>query len=191
MTVLTKEILDELLTYCPDSGKFFRKKRSPDSFSSLKGYRVYKTKYEGREAGRIWVRPDGYRAVTMALGGKTHYAHRIAWVMMTGKEPPVAIDHINRDATDNRWCNLRGSDYARNNRNASIMRNNTSGHPCVYWRKDINKWRANVHFEGRGYFLGHFVNKESAALAVDKFHSKMGFSEGHGKHSRPYEVKND
>jgi len=53
------------------------------------------------------VNPGGYARIQIQLGGKMYKAHRLAWFLHYGEQPPKKIDHINNDATDNRIDNLR------------------------------------------------------------------------------------
>ena len=57
------------------------------------------------------------------------------------------IDHINRNKSDNRKCNLRVTNFTGNNRNQSISKCNTSGIIGVskyYKTKNGVKWRAYI-----------------------------------------------
>lgn len=47
--------------------------------------------------------------LTVNFDGVTYRAHRVIHFLMTGRQlgPDECIDHINRDPSDNRWCNLR------------------------------------------------------------------------------------
>lgn len=47
---------------------------------------------------------------------KFYPAHRIAWFLQTGEQPPLDlhIDHINRVTGDNRWENLRLATVSQN-----------------------------------------------------------------------------
>ena len=46
---------------------------------------------------------------------KKFFAHRICYAMFYGKWPINQIDHINRNRSDNRICNLRDATYSQNN----------------------------------------------------------------------------
>lgn len=48
---------------------------------------------------------DGY--IHVSVFGKTYSGHRLAWFLHYGEFPELDIDHINRDRSDNRICNLR------------------------------------------------------------------------------------
>lgn len=44
--------------------------------------------------------------IVVKFKGRQHYAHRIAWLLMTGEEPRSHIRHANGNRADNRWINL-------------------------------------------------------------------------------------
>jgi hypothetical protein len=93
-------------------------------------------------------RPVGYLESTgyirIRFKKRSYQAHRIAWLIMTGELPTNGIDHVNRDKTDNRWCNLRTISHSDNCFNIGIRKNNKSGVIGVCWDKKRRKW--NVTF---------------------------------------------
>jgi hypothetical protein len=94
------EHVREVLAYCPDTGALtWRVDRAANVLA-------------GSPAGCL--RRGGYTQVQL---GRHHYrAHRLAWYLHHGTDPgPLLVDHINRDRSDNRACNLRLVD-ARGNR---------------------------------------------------------------------------
>lgn len=119
-------------------------------------------KKKGETAG--YVGRNGYRAVK--LDAQIYYAHRLAFLYMTGSFPENHVDHINHVRTDNRWCNLRPVTQAENNRNASKRKDNTSGYTGVSLSKGTMKWTASCSINGKRKQLGTFENKEDAAAAV-------------------------
>lgn len=46
-----------------------------------------------------------------------------------------------------------------------VRKNNTSGVPGVFWWKARQRWRANICFEGKWYYLGAYPKFEDAAKA--------------------------
>ena len=54
------------------------------------------------------------------------------------------IDHINRDITDNRACNLQWCDAKTNGLNKGMYKNNTTGHKHITFRKDTGKYRVFI-----------------------------------------------
>lgn len=87
---LTHARLLEVLDYDPVSGLFrwriSNSNRAP--VGAIAG---------SRRKGHLAIRIDGVR----------HYAHRLAWLYMTGEWPKGQIDHKSRDGADNRWVNGR------------------------------------------------------------------------------------
>ena len=45
------------------------------------------------------------------IDGYSYKAHRLVWLYVYGKWPEYTIDHVNREKSDNRLCNLRGRTY--------------------------------------------------------------------------------
>ena len=66
------------------------------------------------------------------------------------------VDHINGDGLDNRRCNLRLATGTQNNANSRLRRTNTTGYKGVTWSAKRKKYVAQIHFNGRGIFLGHY-----------------------------------
>jgi uncharacterized membrane protein len=147
-TAITHERLREVLDYDPETGIFT--------------WRVSRGKAKkGSVAGRI-NQTTGY--VEIGLDGALIGAHIFAWLYMTGEWPPNLIDHKNRKRPDNRWENLRPSDYSKNRKNAKLNSNNTSGYPGVTYLKRSGKWRAVLKKWGRTRHLGEFATREEAIL---------------------------
>lgn len=142
-------LINSLLDYCPNTGKLTRKER-------------YQRWPKGHEMG--WVSSDGYRK--LRIFGKYEYAHRIAWAIYYGEFPSRKIDHINRNRSDNRICNLRLADDSQNSANQSIRSDNTSGIKGVTWNKLRNKWQAQIQYKGIRK-TGYFDKLEDAAKFYD------------------------
>lgn len=71
---------------------------------------------------------------------------------MTGEWPSNDIDHINRDTTDDRWCNLRSTTKSQNLANSKLRDDNISGARGVSWATRQKKWHARVKHVHLGYF---------------------------------------
>jgi hypothetical protein len=85
--------------------------------------------------------------------------------------PTMHVDHINRDALDNRRSNLRICTAAENYRNKSVRTDNKSGTPGVSWNG--KKWAVIITVSGKVMNLGRFKNIEDAITlrkeAEDKY----------------------
>ncbi len=72
---------------------------------------------------------NGYSVIK--LGHRRLQAHRLAWYLYHGTDPgPLLVDHINRNRSDNRICNLRLVDAKGN-------RANSSGQPPTPLRRPV------------------------------------------------------
>lgn len=74
-------------------------------------------------------------------------------------------DHEDRNALNNRRCNLRPATKSENARNQSLSKRNTSGVIGISWYKPGNKWRAYIAVEDKFISLGYYFDKDEAIKA--------------------------
>jgi hypothetical protein len=129
----------------------------------------------------------GYLRVN--VNKKPQLVHRIIMIMagmdINGKQ----TDHINHIRDDNRLENLRAVDQYENSKNQTLKKTNKSGVVGVSWKKQRNKWTANIQVNKKQYYLGMFLNKEEAITARQDANIKYGFHENHGLIGRCYDDK--
>ncbi len=115
---------------------------------------IYVNGYVGR-----WIRHEPGR------GGRRTclYLHRV----VSGVPRGLLTDHINRDRTDNRRCNLRLVTDAKNNHNVPA-RGGSSKFRGVSWDKARSKWSAKVRAEGSTVHFGRFDDELEAASAAEE-----------------------
>lgn len=135
---ITREEVNYILTYHPDTGLFIAK---------LDRARIK----SGDVCGAII--ETGY--VRIGINWNYYYGHRLAWFLMTG-EWPKCIDHRNGIRSDNRWENLRLATNVENHRNKSILSNNTSGYKGVRRTATPGKWTAAIKVGPKQTYLGTF-----------------------------------
>ncbi len=173
----SKEALDRLLKYDPDTGDFFWRVRSAVMFDPAKYAKRSAehacNQWNSRWAGRLAVclKPDGYHYIH--LDYKTLLAHRVAWKIMTGADP-VEIDHIDGNRSNNKWSNLKNGTRSDNLRNVRLKSNNTSGYHGVRFGKREQKWIAIIQ-------VGTFNSKDEAITARKKAEVLLGYSKTHGR----------
>lgn len=141
--MITHERLLAIITYDPATGLFAWKARPRVRAGKLAGHRT----------------AHGY--VALRLDGEPHYAHRIAWLYMTGALPPDEIDHIDRNGQNNRFTNLRLADRTQNVVNRKRRRDNSSGFKGVYVTPG-GRFTAHYTVKGRAHYLGTFDTPEEA-----------------------------
>jgi hypothetical protein len=130
------------------------------------------------DAGKRWrkgqlagsVNGQGYAEVK--FHGRVYQAHRIAWAIHYGEQPPEFIDHINRIHDDNRIQNLRPATKSQNGANRTVLSNNKHGVKGCYWVAKYSKWRAQCRVNKRLYCLGYHSDIESAKAAYNEFSAK-------------------
>jgi len=168
---LSQEELKALLTYCPTSGELTWKPRGNPAWDS---------KCSGKKAGSEFWQKGIAKQIQLQLVGRMYSAHRIIWKMVTGDEPPEAIDHIDGDPFNNKWVNLRDGSGQINSMNRGISSSNTSGVTGVHWNKTARKWCARIQIKGGTKYLGLFPTVELAEAAVKEARNQLGFTERHG-----------
>jgi len=177
--------LEKALFYDPYSGIFIWKERPLSHFATLNACRKWNTAHAGTRAGTLRVTKKGYCfiAILFTKDGLTRYlpAHRVAWLLSYGEEPPKSIDHIDGDTSNNRLINLRDGDVI-NQRNARMRSDNTSGITGVYWDGWHRKWRASIRVSGKRIRLGSYAEEDLdlAAMEVMEARIEAGFSNRHG-----------
>lgn len=75
----------------------------------------------------------------------------------------LQVDHINGNSLDNRKENLRICTGVQNRLNRSKTIKSTSGYKGVF-KTYKNKWRAQIGWKNKKYYLGSYDTKEEAAL---------------------------
>jgi hypothetical protein len=124
--MIDRTYLRSLLDYAPATGVFrWRVSRPPRA-----------------KAGAIAGYDNGAGYIKVSIDGKRYYAHRLAFLWMTGAVP-IEIDHVNQCRTDNRWANLRGSDHRQNCANV---------HGRAGVRRRYGRWYARFGNQHLGVF---------------------------------------
>jgi HNH endonuclease len=155
---LTQESLKAVLVYDPLAGSWTWLHR-PDGSPQWNG------NFAGKRAGNI--DPDtGY--LRIRIGKILYYAHRLAFLYMTGSWPQNEGDHENLDRADCRWSNLRDATHAENNINKPNRSDNTSGFKGVSFDKKSKKWNSEFRFNGRRFRRWGFETAELAHVAYCK-----------------------
>ena len=108
---------------------------------------------------------NGYIRIDVYQEGERHryLAHRIAYLMHYGKLPK-AIDHINRDRSDNRIVNLREDANGINMVNKGPQKNNSTGYRGVTFDKKKGLYKAVLCKR----HISYHSCKHEAAIAWDK-----------------------
>lgn len=176
-----QDVLLQLLSYDPETGKLFWKERGPEWFkdgdrSARSRAQAWNRKNAGKEA--FTAITTGYRYG--AVANVNYLAHRVIWKLVTGIEPEQ-VDHINGNRSDNRWLNLRDVTETSNKRNMCLPRHNTSGVIGVSYDRTRKMWEANISLGNRKKSLGRYSTIEAAIAARKAAEREHGFHPNHGR----------
>lgn len=176
----SREMLNLLLKYDPDTGILTWRKRSPEMFEDGAQSAKWRCdRWNSRFAGKSAfsaTKGDGYKHTK--LMGHWVTAHRVAWKMITGEEPRN-IDHINGDRADNRACNLRAASVSQNRKNSARKKNSTN--PFIGVSRNGKKWSARIFSDGVGVYLGTYDTPEKAYEVRKRAETEYGFHPNHGR----------
>jgi hypothetical protein len=139
-----------------------------NTITSRNGNQVVVDDEDADLAGLRWyIEPRGY--ATRRRNSKTIYLHRVIGERIFGPLGTMQMDHINRDACDNRRANLRLATHSENLVNSKKRRDGkTSQFKGVSWFKPIRSWRADITVNRKQINLGYFKDETSAARAYDE-----------------------
>ncbi len=108
-------------------------------------------------------RKDGYLIVR--VNGRDYLGHRLAWILMTGEDPPEEIDHIDGNPSNNKWSNLRAATRSQNMHNSRGYSN--TGVKNVYYRRGKkNPYHVKLMCNGVRKTIGSFSSLELATLVA-------------------------
>ena len=146
---LTAKRVQEVLQYNQETGVFTWKRK------------LSNTIHIGDVAGNF--RKTGY--VCIQVDGKIYFAHRLAWLYMTGEMPIGEVDH--KIGLGNQWSNLRDGNKSQNmqNKRKAHLNNKSTGILGVSYHKKRKKYTAQIGVGGKKIHLGEYKTAEEAQSA--------------------------
>jgi len=175
-TNLTQELLRELLTYDKNTGLFFWKRRDRKHFKTCRAFKIWNTRFPGKQAGSI----NHYGYIEIRLLGGLYKAHRLVALYITGCMPSDQVDHVKGDKLDNRWGKLRLVSSEENGRNKAISPKNKTGVPGVFWYERYCKYEASV-FDKKKIHLGRYCDFFEAVCVRKSAEIKYDYHLNHGR----------
>ena len=110
----------------------------------------------------------GGRGITICEEWKNNAKAFYNWAMSNGYSDELSIDRIDNNGN---YCpeNCRWTTNTIQCRNRRIRKDNTSGYKGVFFRKDINKYKAQIYVNNKNRSLGHFQTAEEGAIAYNNY----------------------
>lgn len=125
-----------------------------EDYDKIKDYSWYVQKHN---------RTGLYKTATATIKGKGTKMHR---VILGLDDSSIIVDHINRNALDNRKSNLRFCTMRENSYNSGAREGRKYKGICKY--RDGKRWVAKIGYDGNDYHIGIFDTPEEAALAYNE-----------------------
>jgi hypothetical protein len=194
----SKEALDQVLKYDPETGAFRWRARPVTMFAVENrpdlprrgGFKGEKPRTAEHACSQWNARWAGQPAATLKKGYwylrinyQAYMAHRVAWKIMTGRDPDE-VDHIDGNRSNNKWSNLKSGSRSANHRNTALRRDNKSGCHGVMFSKTQQKWLARIE-------LGSFDSKEEAIAERKRVEALLGYHSNHGRAASLWETENE
>lgn len=166
----SQKYLRECFTYNRRTGVLrWKTNRPARHFKTATTRATWKQRCAGKIAGHI-NSTTGHRDV--GLDRITYGTHRIIWKIVTGRNPPDTIDHVDGKRLNSRWNNLRVATQCQQTWNRKRHINNTSGCAGVYMHS-YGRWVARINYRYRTLNLGCFDTREEASAVYEATARKL------------------
>lgn len=168
---LSVDTLKELLTYDDKTGLIYYKERTPEHFKSESKVEGALKRFNIHKAGKLitYKSTNGYVMFSLTIKGvrsRGLLGHRVAYLMHHGYiDSSKQIDHINGDRLDNRIENLRLVTCQENLFNLKNKKKGKSESIGVCYKKDKNKYEANICFNYKQIYIGYYNTEKEAREA--------------------------
>lgn len=161
--------LRECFEYDAVNGVLSWRERPQSHFASAATQADFNRRWAGKRAGAAARQRYGSARILVKVNSGTFQAARLIWAMQTGRAKFGLIDHIDGDATNNRWDNLREATVVQNGQNRKQTSAGAGGVVGVTLCRRTGKWRAGVTLNKQFVWLGHYEHHQDAVEKVTAF----------------------
>ena len=110
----------------------------------------------------------GGRGIIICDEWKNDFMSFYNWAMSNGYSDELSIDRIDNDG-NYKPSNCRWTTKSIQSRNTRVYKNNTSGYRGVYFKKDNNKYIAQIKVNKLTIYLGSFLTAVEGAIAYNNY----------------------
>jgi len=158
----------------------FEEAQSYFTYNSDTGALLYKKKTSNKiTIGDPVGSDNGAGYIKLSFKKRNYYAHRVIWLLMTGKWPKDQIDHVDHDRSNNKWDNLKAATNKTNGKNQSLKINNMSGISGVHFNKRSKYWQGSIKVDGKHHYLMGGKDLFEICCARKSAELKYGFHPNH------------
>jgi len=168
--MVTQKELKQLIHYNPDTGLFTWLVDCGPGRPN-----------QGDIAGRTQIKSCGKSYHDVCINKKRYYAHRLAWLYMTGEWPVDKVDHDDGNGVNNKWSNLNAATNIQNGQNVRKRIDNRSGCTGVHLHQSSGKWQVYINENKIRYHLGLFSDFFEAVCIRKSAERKHNFNVNHGQ----------
>lgn len=149
-----------------------RRIKETNTIHSCSGTRIYgiwnKMRYRILDTENPKYDIYGGRGITICEEWKNDVKSFYDWAMANGYSDDLSIDRIDNNGN---YCpeNCRWTTKSIQSRNQRIRKDNKSGYRGVSFRKDNNKYKAQINVNKIHYHLGYFQTAEEGAVAYNNY----------------------
>lgn len=108
---------------------------------------------------------SGGSYLKIGIDGSRYYAHRLAWLYVTGEMPSMWVDHKDGNTLNNAFSNLRHASPSENIANSKTSHDNRCGLKGVTFDAKNHRYRAQIQFRGQRIVIGSFRSAKAAHAA--------------------------
>lgn len=167
--------LRQIFDYDPETGSIVHKERPKSFFKREADWKSWNTRRKGKSA----LVPTVHGYFVVPIGLNQFPAHRVAFKLFHGIDPPPVLDHANGIRNDNRISNIRPSTQSQNMMNKGAQINSKTGVKGVSFEPVTRRYKVNIRANGKLIHVGRFETIEQAGAAYEeasrKLHGEFAF----------------